>query len=87
MIGDEGGIFSEALDWKFLFLLKRQINQNSICPNKEYNAIFKYIHQNIMTYCRSQKICIDQRYGKYYCILGRIQTKSGLVNKLGLSQM
>ena len=48
-------------------------NFNSCCPNKEYNAIFKHIHQNIRTYCR-KKICIDHWLGKY-CILERNRTK------------
>ena len=63
MIGDEGGIFNEALDWKSLFLLKRKINRNLICPNKEYNVIFKYIYQNIMTYWRSQKSALINDMG------------------------
>ena len=50
-------------------------------------SFFKHIHQNIMAYCRSKKICIDQWLGKYYCILERIQAKPGLANKLGLSQI
>ena len=28
-------------------LLKMKIKQNPGCPKKEYNAIFKHIHQNI----------------------------------------
>ena len=42
-------------DWKPLFLLKIKIKQNPDCPNKEYNAILKHIHQNIRAYFRSKK--------------------------------
>ena len=66
MEGDVGGIFSEAPDWKSLFLLKIKIKQNSGCPNKEYNAILQYIQyneydqlrwniMNIRAYLRSKK--------------------------------
>ena len=52
----EGGIFRKAPDWKrFFFSLKIKIKQNLGCPNKEYNAIFKHIHQNIKAYSRSKK--------------------------------
>ena len=54
MEGDEGAIFRKAPDWKSLFLLKI-IKQILGCPNKEYNAIFKHIHQNIKAYHRSKK--------------------------------
>ena len=47
--GDEGGIFEKSSRLKPFpyFLLKIKIKQNPGCPNKEYNAIFKHIHQNI----------------------------------------
>ena len=72
----EGGIFRKAPDWKrFFFSLKIKIKQNLGCPNKEYNAIFKHIHQNIKVYSRSKKkICIDQWLGNYL-ILERIWAK------------
>ena len=60
MEGYKGGILSKALAWKSLFLLKIKIKQNTVSPNKEYNAIFKPIPQNIRAYPRSKKICIDQ---------------------------
>ena len=44
---DEGGIFSEAPDWKTLFLLKIKIKQNPGCPIKNENVVFKHFHQNI----------------------------------------
>ena len=47
MEGDEGGIFSKTPEEKSLFSLKIKIKQNSGCPNKEYNAIFMHINQNI----------------------------------------
>ena len=59
----------------FFFSLKIKIKQNLGCPNKEYNAIFKHIHQNIKVYSRSKKkICIDQWLGNYL-ILERIWAK------------
>ena len=48
--------FSEALRWKPLCLLKIKIKQSPGCPNKEYNAIFKQIHQNSRAYSRSKKM-------------------------------
>ena len=56
MEGSEGVIFNKAPDWKSLFLFKIMIKQNLGCPNKEYNAIFKHIHQNIRVYPRSKKM-------------------------------
>ena len=35
---DEGTIFSEAPDWKTLFLLKTKIKQNPDCSNKEWKC-------------------------------------------------
>ena len=88
MEGDEAGIFCGAPDWKSLFLLKIKIKQNPSCQIKEYNAIFKHIHQNIMAYHISKKICIDQRFEKYYCIiLGGILAKPDLFARSGLFQM
>ena len=46
-----------------------KIKQNSDCPNKEYNAIFKHIHQNIRAYPRSK----TQLLGNYFCILEKIR--------------
>ena len=37
------------------FLSKTKIKQNTGCWNKEYNAIFEYIHQSIRTYPRRKK--------------------------------
>ena len=78
MEGDEGDIFSNAPDWKALFLLKAEIKQNPGFPSKEYNSIFELIYQNIRAYPRRKKICIDHWLGKCYYILGGIQTKQGL---------
>ena len=55
MEGDKEGIFSKAPDGKSMLLLNIKIKQNSGCPNNKYNAIFKYIHQNITAYPRSKK--------------------------------
>ena len=77
MEGDEGGMFSKSPDWKPLFLLKTKIKQNPGCPNKEYNAIFKHIHENSRTCYRSKKICSNQWLGKYF-VLGRTWGKQGI---------
>ena len=53
MRGDEGSTFSKAVDWKPLFLLMIKIKQNQ---NKEYNAIFQHIHQNIRAYSTNKKL-------------------------------
>ena len=50
MEGDEGGIFSNALDWKPSFLLRIKIKQKLGHLNKEYNIISEHIHQNIRIY-------------------------------------
>ena len=55
MEADEGGNFSKAPDRKSMFFLKIKIEQNSDCPNKDYNAIFKHNHQNIRACPRSKK--------------------------------
>ena len=54
MEGDEGGILSKALNGKPLFLLIMKIKQNPDCPNKENNAIFKHIHQNVRAYLKNK---------------------------------
>ena len=56
---DKGGIFSKAPGSKLLCLLKIKIKQNSGCPNKEQNAIFKRIHQNIRAYQKSVRKTVD----------------------------
>ena len=78
MEGNEVGIFVKAPDWMPLFLLKIKIKQNPGYPNKEYNVIFKHIHQNNRVYRRSKKIFIDQWLWKYYCLFRRVQTKWGV---------
>ena len=47
MEGGEVGIFSKALDWKPLFLLKIKIKQNPGCPNKEYNISSTFIRISV----------------------------------------
>ena len=59
-----------------LFLFEIKIQQNPGCPNKEYNAIFKHIHQNIKAYTKSKNTCIDQLLGNY-CTLRKIRAKQG----------
>ena len=69
------GIFWQGSRQKNLFLLKIKIKQNPGCSNKEHNAIFEQLHQNIRPYPGNKKICIDQWLGKSYCMLGRIWGK------------
>ena len=39
-------------------MLNIKTKQNPGFPNKEYNAVFKYIHQDVRAYARSKKkIC------------------------------
>ena len=45
-----------------LFLFKIKSKQNSGCLNKEYNAIFAQIHQNIRVYHRNKKIVLINDY-------------------------
>ena len=64
---------SKASDWNpILFKIKRK--QNVGRQNKEYNSIFKDIHQNIRAYPRSKKksakTLLRKQLGKHYCILG-----------------
>ena len=40
MKGDVGGIFSNAADWKTLFLLKIKIKQNPAAQIKNENVVF-----------------------------------------------
>ena len=47
--------FSVTLQTENLFLFKIKIKQNSGCQNKEYNTIFKNIHQSIRGYSRSKE--------------------------------
>ena len=42
----KGSIFNKAPDWNCWFCLRQKLKQNLGCPNKEYNTIFKDIHQN-----------------------------------------
>ena len=46
--------FSATFQTRNLFLCKLKIKKNPGCPNKDYNAICKYIHQNIRTYSGSK---------------------------------
>ena len=85
MEGKEVGIVSKSPDWIPLFLLKVKIKQSSDWPNKEYNAVLEHIHQNIMVYPRSKKICIDQWLWKYYCLFRRIQAKPGVSKQVCFS--
>ena len=67
MEGDVVCIFGKGPDWKALFLFKMKIKQNPVYPNKEYNAIFKHIYQNIRV---SQNISEVKKPALIYAILG-----------------
>ena len=70
--GDEGGIFTKFPHRKPLLLFKIKIKQNSSCPSKEYNVVFKRFYQNIRVYHRGKKICIDQWMVKYYLLTKQV---------------
>ena len=69
-------------------LLKVKIEQSSGCPNKEYNAIFKHINQNIRAYPRSKKkselIKDSQDIFSYW---KESEQSEALASKLGLFQI
>ena len=75
MKGNEGGIFIKAPNWMSLFLLKIKIKQNPGYPDKEYNVIFKHIHQNNRVYYRNKKIFMDQWLWKCYYLFRRVRAK------------
>ena len=72
MGGNGVAIFSKAPDGKPLFLLKIKIIKKPGCPNKEYNAVFEQIYQNVGAYPRCKKICID------YYLSRRVRAKRGI---------
>ena len=51
---------SVELQTENLPLLKIKVKHNPGCPNKEYNAAFKNIHQNISILSRGKKTCIEE---------------------------
>ena len=85
---DKGGFLNKASDWKTL-LLHLKFEQNPDCPNKKYNAIFEYIHQNIRTYCRNKKYLHWSMNGKVLLHIGKNQRKERIasMDKCGLFQM
>ena len=86
MEGDEGGIFSKTP--KSLFSLKIKIKQSSGCPNKECNAIFMHINQNIRAYPRSKKkIELIKDSQNIFAYWKESQQSEALANKLGLFQI
>ena len=85
--GDKGGFFSEAPDWKHLFLLKTEIKQNPGWPNEECNAIIEHIYRNIRTYLRSKKISIDQYWENIIAYWDPSKAKSKSKVKCGLFQI
>ena len=81
--GDEGSIFSKAPDWQSLFKIK--IEQTPGCPNKEYNAFFKHINQNVMTYPRRnlpEVFCKKDAYGNFAKCTGKHLCQSLFFNKV-----
>ena len=81
MEGDEGGISSEASNWKSLFL------QSPRCPSKEYDAIFRHIHQKIRVYPRSKKkkkkSALISGWENIIAYWKEYKQSKALVNKLG----
>ena len=51
------------------FCLRWKLNKTQASQIKNINVVFNHIHQNIRTYPRSKKICIDQWLWKYNCML------------------
>ena len=87
MEGNEVDILVKAPDWMPLLLLKIKIKQNLGYPNKEYNVIFKHIHQNIRAYCRSKKICIIDDYENIIANSEESEQSEVYANKCGLFQI
>ena len=50
-----GDIFSKVPEWKHLVLLKIKVKRIPVCPNKEYNVIFKQINQKVSCYLRGKE--------------------------------
>ena len=71
-----------------MFSLKIKRKQSSGCPNKEYNAIFMHINQNIRAYPRSEKrIELIEVPENIFACWKESEQSEGLANKLGLSQI
>ena len=85
---DEEGLFSEASEWKSLFLLKIKIKRNPSYPSKKYNAVFKPIHQNIRVYPRSKKkSALINDWKNIIVNWVKSEQDQALANNLGLFQM
>ena len=59
-----------------MLLLQRKTKQNAGCPNKEYNAIFEHIHQNIRAYLRCKKNLHRSMIDKISLHIGKNQRKA-----------
>ena len=71
-----------------MFSLKIKIKQSSSCPNKEYNAIFMHINQNVRAYPRREKkIELIKDSQNIFAYWKESEQSEELVNKLGLFQI
>ena len=71
-----------------MFSLKIKIKQSSSSPNKEYNAIFMHINQNVRAYPRREKkIELIKDSQNIFAYWKESEQSEELVNKLGLFQI
>ena len=71
------------------FLLHLKLEQNPDWPNKKYNGIFEYIHQNIRNYRRNKKNLHWSMNEKVLLHIRKNQRKESIasLDKCGLFQM
>ena len=83
------GAFSILPQTEKTFLLHLKFERNADCPNKKYNAIFEYIHQNIRTYRRNKKDLHWWINEKVLLHIRKNQRKESIasLDKCGLFQM
>ena len=70
-------------------MLNMKIKQNPGSPNKEYNAVFKYIHQDVRAYPRSKKkrSALINDWENVIAYWKESKQIEELANKLGLFQI
>lgn len=83
------GAFSILPQTEKTFLLHLKFEKNPDWPNKKYNAIFEYIHQNIRIYCRNKKNLHSSMNEKVLLHITKNQRKESIasLDKCGLLQM
>ena len=72
----EEGFFSNARDWKLLFLFKIEIKRKPDCPNKEYSSIFEDIRQIIRAYPRGKRNLHWSMIMKIFLDIGKNPSKA-----------